>query len=101
VGFCVEDCPAVETTKGSPIFLKSGLRAGVFAFVRDEGAAFASSDEAAAGDAEGFALSDALSDAGAFVAFARESSEATAFPKADTAFPKTRNAERQAAHSAL
>src|SRR5205085_5370463 len=105
-GVCVEDwrvSAAVETTKGSPIFLKSGLRAFVFALGCGERPPFASAGEASAGDAAGFALalSDDLSETRAAAAFARESSEAAAFPKADTAFPKTRNAERQAAHSAL
>src|SRR5205823_5774509 len=85
--------------KGSPIFFETArLRPLVFAFVCGAGLLFAASDETSAGEAEGFAPS--LSDAETFVAFARELSEAAAFPKADTAFPKTRNAERQVAHRA-
>ena len=34
-------------------------------------------------------------------AFGRELALAAAFPKADTAFPKTRNAERQAAETGV
>ena len=79
-GGCVEDCcvSAVATTKGSPTFLKRGLRAPAFA-------------------------AGSLRFAGAAVLgeVARDLARASAFPKADTAFPKTRKAERQAVHRAV
>ncbi len=115
VGFCVEDCAlsAVETTKGSPIFLKTGLRATAFAFGCGAGILFAASEDLSAGVADlsagdvdlsagdGEVFAPALSDATASDALARGLSAAAAFPKADTAFPKTRNAERQAAQRAF
>ena len=69
-GFCVEDCAlsAVETTKGSPIFLKAALRATVFAVGWDEAATCASSEDLSAGDVDlsagdGEVFAPALSDA--------------------------------------
>jgi hypothetical protein len=100
-GGCVEDCcvSAVATRKGSPTFLKAGLRAPAFAVGCGEGVVFASPADESAGEAEG--LAPLFSEAGAPAAFARGRPEAAAFPKADTAFPKTRKAERQAAHRAV
>ena len=89
---------AVETTKGSPTFLKMdfrdcGTEAEIAEAVSSFGASTVFSGAASPRFVEAEALGEAVRD------FARE--EAVSFPKADTAFPKTRNAERQAAESAI
>ena len=96
---CVEVvCGAayVETTKGSPTFLKTVLRgcsagAGVADAVSD--AAVSELFSAAVSLLFAVVLGEVRRD------LAREA--AVSFPKADTAFPKTRNAERQTAESAF